>query len=273
MKKTGIFIGYSTYDIMLSSNDIIKKNEKINGDALWKGTGGCAANAAIAFSQLGGKAVLITSIGNSIIGNIIKEELATYHITVIDASEKEDIEAVMSTIIVSKDGDRTIISTNPNQLNQKDIDSIANYHINADVVLFDRHYMALNKHFVPKYQSIPRILDAGRPTNDTSDLIELANHIIAPNHKAYYQLFKTSTSEKLTAISRGADSILLFNKSITEIAVPKTATVINTSGAGDILHGAYAFALASGLKFNEALEFAAKKATSSVSQWGSRLPQ
>jgi sugar/nucleoside kinase (ribokinase family) len=72
------------------------------------------------------------------------------------------------------------------------------------------------------------------------------------------------------AITRGAKPILWSTPdSAGELAV-RAVEPRDTSGAGDIFHGAFCWAYASGYEFTKALEFASEVATESCLHYGTR---
>jgi sugar/nucleoside kinase (ribokinase family) len=72
------------------------------------------------------------------------------------------------------------------------------------------------------------------------------------------------------AITRGSTSILWSTpESSGELAV-RAVEPRDTSGAGDIFHGAFCWAYASGFEFTKALEYAAEVATESCLHYGTR---
>ena len=73
-------------------------------------TGGNAANASIAIARLGGKASLLTQVGQDFFGNLIMTELAAEKVETNRIDQKENISTAYSSIIIDKKGARQIIN-------------------------------------------------------------------------------------------------------------------------------------------------------------------
>jgi sugar/nucleoside kinase (ribokinase family) len=105
--------------------------------------------------------------------------------------------------------------------------------------------------------------DASREACDLADLIFI-------NEAEYAGLYRDSESPKAPTILKhgplGADFI---SDGVTRSAPPApTAHVVDGTGAGEILAGAYLALRASGLTNRRALDYAVRAATSSVTEFG-----
>ncbi len=273
LRPKGLFIGLSTYDIVVKTNKIIEEGVKIDADNLWKGCGGPATNSAIAFSQLGGESHLISRIGNSIFGNQIKNELEKVGVSYTDLENyNSDYEPPISFITVSDTGEKTIVSAINKNLKLKSnipIDIIQNK--SFDIICYDKHLGEKQVDLLKHLKDKPRIYDPGRPSKISFNLLKYANHIIAPDYYEYYELLsELNENTNLRAISRGGENILIFGKNENEINIEKV-DVVDTMGAGDILHGAYSYEIAIGNSEIDSLTNASKIASQSTTRWGARI--
>jgi sugar/nucleoside kinase (ribokinase family) len=269
----GLFIGLSTYDIVVSSDDTIKMGVKIDAISLWKGAGGPATNAAIAFKQLGGESHLISRIGNSTLGIQIKNELNKLGVTFTDIEdEKSSYEPPLSFITVNSSGEKTIISSISNQ-NKTDFQTANRFKglKNIDIVCFDKHLGFKQIELLDYFDITPKVYDPGRPSETAIELINEADYTIAPDYSEYFSLgAKYLDKNKMFAISRGDNSIEILGKGKKEINIRKV-NVIDTMGAGDILHGAFSFYKAKGINSIDSLIKASQTATESTTHWGARI--
>ncbi len=138
----------------------------------------------------------------------------------------------------------------------------------ADVVLIDGHHPDLAAAALThgRNAGIPRVLGAGRWKPHMSELLPTCTHVLAP---AAFRLDgrDESTSERLerlgtridtgadsafVAITAGADPITWIARSSDAetrgITISPQVEAVDTLGAGDALHGAYAWALATGVE-------------------------
>ena len=127
------------------------------------------------------------------------------------------------------------------------------------------------KDIIQNYISTPKVYDPGRPSVIGTKLFDIADHIIAPDYPEYISISnKYYPDKKLMAISKGGQNIELFGDEMDHILIEKVK-VVDTMGAGDILHGAYSFGIANGLKPKDSLIQASKIATKSTTHWGARI--
>src|SRR4030042_2927694 len=108
----GLFVGLCTIDIQLFINEYPESNTKNKVLLSRMDIGGPAINAAITFALLGGKARLVTMIGQHEFRNFMLDKLNERKIEVIDRIEKLKAPPVISTVISSlKSGERTILAS------------------------------------------------------------------------------------------------------------------------------------------------------------------
>src|SRR4051794_1721794 len=89
--KLGIFTGLAGLDIVYYQDSIPLENSKSKTNDYLTEIGGPAANAAITYAMLGGKSYLITCIGDSEFGKIMKKQLHDdYGVEIIDLAEGSD---------------------------------------------------------------------------------------------------------------------------------------------------------------------------------------
>lgn len=107
--KKGFFIGRTTMDILYYMKGLPVENKKAKTTDYRTSVGGNACNAAITYALLGGKATLITAIGNSSVGKSIKMELEEYNVEVIDLLEDAETLPFICAILINVENEsRTI---------------------------------------------------------------------------------------------------------------------------------------------------------------------
>ena len=106
---TGVFVGLAGLDIVYYQNQLPSENKKSKTNDYRIYTGGPAANAAITYALLGGKARLVTCIGQSGIGEIIRRELLQYGVELVDCAGNLPVLPNVSSISVSMDNGSHII--------------------------------------------------------------------------------------------------------------------------------------------------------------------
>lgn len=277
MRPRGLFVGLTTFDVIHYVDAFPEADEKIQAVARWFGAGGPAANAAATFSALGGDATLLTALGSSTLASAAEEELTgSSKVRVVNLARTGDL--ATSSIVVDRTGRRTVTSMNAAGFDDtgmaEDIDEVPD----ADVVCFDSHYPHVVEAVVDSRKDHSNtIFDPGGAKPQTDRLMALASHVIAsralaPNETPSAILRRIQHDRiVLAAVSAGSKPLLVKTaEDEHEIAV-KHVRAVDTLGAGDVLHGAYAFFLARGKQPRAALEAAVTTAGRSCEHHGPRL--
>ena len=277
MKPTGLFVGLTTIDLVHYVERFPVPDEKIQAEGCWLGAGGPAANAAATFAALGGRAWLVTALGTGDLSRLSAADLEAHGVEVIDVSSGGEI--AVSSVMVDRGGRRIVASRNAEAIGAHGIPDRVPDLPAADVLAFDAHYPRLVALVLgcASYATTPVVLDPGNWKPHLPALMDRCEHIIASA-----SLDRTASASELllrlqrhrpvlAAVSRGADPIAAcFEGVATTIDVPATRA-IDTLGAGDVLHGAYAFYLAAGRPVCEALGAGALVAARSCEHRGPRI--
>jgi sugar/nucleoside kinase (ribokinase family) len=280
LSSRGLFIGLAGVDLVYYLDNLPLENNKIKTTDYEMHIGGPAANAAITYAILGGKAKLVTSIGDSKLGETVKNELTdTYGIKVTDISKGKSILLSTSSIAISDNGSRTIWS---GQQKIEDVIEINQEEILKDVrfILSDCNIAGINLK-VLEYghrHEMPIVLDLGSWKTEVPDYLYYATDIIASSQciipsdlGTLEDLYKTCP-DKAFAVTNGEEGIKWLKNGDTGTVYPSKVKVIDTLGAGDIFHGAYCyFKYYKEMTFKESLFYAADVATNSIQFKGPRL--
>jgi len=277
-----LFAGLCTLDLAYLVDRFPQPNQKIAAHSQHLTAGGPATNAAVTFAFLDGAATLATALGRHPLATLIRHDLDAHRVSLLDLTPNHDGPPALSSISVHRaTGQRTVVSANaaaypPVRLHPHSFDPTQ-----LSAVLLDGHHMPLCIEIatLARARSIPVILDAGSWKPGLETLLPLTDiaicsedfqppHLHGLPHTAAFLLHAGPHS---VAITRGPRPIFWFTASgdSGEIPVPPIHP-IDTLGAGDIFHGAFCRAHASGLPFPDALHFAAAVATESCLHYGTR---
>jgi sugar/nucleoside kinase (ribokinase family) len=278
MRPAGLFVGLTTLDVVQYVQRLPAPDEKPQAVAAWTGAGGPAANAAAAFAALGGRATLVTAIGPGPLARVALDDLAALGVQVVDVAGGDGALAV-SAVLVDAGGRRSVVSTNALGFDAARLPDRLPALAAPDVVAIDAHYPGLAAAVLRRagVAGRPVVLDPGGPKPHLGELMALSDHIVASRSldpEAAPEAILSSLERHrplVAAVSCGGDPIRASIAGVrTELAVAR-ADPIDTLGAGDVLHGAYAFHLAAGRAHRAALEAAAALATQSCRRHGPRL--
>lgn len=260
--------------------------------------GGPATNAAITCAGVGVPVTLITALGESPQAELVRHECARFGVTVIDISDvppspTKDEEASaagaagwllpVSSCIVDAAGERTVVSTGAAgselSLGAEGREAITALS-HGDVLLLDGHHpVAALESLMHRPSGTVAVLDAGSVKPHAERWLPRLDVVAG---SADYAAGLGVTHEEALAhaldsgagaavITDGAGPVLWRTADGAEGTVtPPPTTSVDTLGAGDAWHGAFAAALAGAMPMPAAVEFACRVATIRVSHVGAR---
>lgn len=270
-------VGHASYDLVFSVPRHPAEDEKIFANNFLGCGGGPAANAAVAVSLLGYKSAFSGYLGQDLYGDKHWQELVNCNVDT-RLIVRGPSPTPLSSILVKPDGKRALINykgeTKPLPAESLDLNSVR-----PKVILFDGHEphlsIPLAKH--AHLEGIATVLDAGSLHEGTSALIGQVDYLVCS--EKFAQQFAVDNE---TALARLADKapavvITLGEKGLIWrrggdrgklSAFPVTA--IDTTGAGDAFHGAFAAAVASGMDWLDTLYYASAAGSLCCTKTGAR---
>ncbi|MGY8955976.1 MAG: PfkB family carbohydrate kinase [Alphaproteobacteria bacterium] len=233
--------------------------------------GGMAATAAAAVVQLGGRAALWGRLGDDEVGTRILDGLIRRGVQTDSIRRIPNARSPVSSVVIGQNGERQAIV-----FPGRDLDNNADWlpldrisEVNA--LLVDPRWpeaamAALER---AREHHIPAILDADvGPDPVPRELVELATHAIF-SHAGLTQFTGTSdiptalykardSSEAVIGVTAGAAGFYWLSEKDKDVHhIPGLDVVaVDTLGAGDVFHGAFALAIGEGKDVAEAGRFA-----------------
>lgn len=270
MSAVGLFVGLATLDVVQLVERLPGSNQKTTSAQTWLATGGPAAVAAIAFAALGGRARLWTALGKSPAAGLVAADLAGAGVEVVDVAPPGFELAASTVILDAATGDRSVISGSGHL---PTFGKIAGPDLTgADVVLIDGHHPALARSIALAASGVPVVVDAGSHKPVFDDIFGFVTDVICSADYVHPDGLEPAgllaLGPELVAVSHGAAALDWWLRSGAGSVVPQAVAVVDTVGAGDVLHGAYCHSLATGLDRVPALERAVAVATERVRHLG-----
>ncbi|BCY07551.1 PfkB family carbohydrate kinase [Actinoplanes sp. L3-i22] len=274
-----VFAGLCTLDIVQLVTAYPAADEKVTALAQTVAAGGPATNAAVTAAYLGEPATLLTAVGRHPLAAGIRADLAARGVDLIDLAATDEGAPPVSSIVVSA-GHRAVVSTN-GAARAPAVPDLG-FLRGARAVQVDGHYPALARAVLTEARrlGIPTLLDAGSWKAVTPDLLPLLDVVVCsadfhPPGVTDVPAFLAAHGVRWIAISRGPEPILRWTGTDLVAQPVPQATVVDTLGAGDVLHGALTVAVAhrwplTDTTFAEALDEAAAPATRSCTSFGTR---
>ncbi len=276
----GLFIGLSTIDIEYLVEKLPQTNTKAFSTEFAIQAGGPAYNAAVTFSFLGGKAVVLSAVGHGKLSSVVRDDADAHQVWIIDAAPHTKEVPISSVIVEAKTGSRTLVSNSAAVSRPEAPSDDAWEGISPSVLLWDTFYPELAAEAFRRHQgcNAPVILDGDSWKPGIEELLPKVDVAICsecflpPGVSNVSEVFDSlkQVGVKQVAITRGERPILFFDgKTSGQIDLPKIRAV-DTLAAGDIFHGAFSYFYARGISFVEALEHASEVATISCKHFGPR---
>jgi len=289
-KNKILIIGSTNTDMVIKAAKIPAPGETILGGSFLMNPGGKGANQAVAAARLDGKVTFITKSGNDLFGN---QAVALFMKEGIDVSyviKDTDLPSGVALIIVDSSGENSIVvapGSNGNLL-QNDIPS----------TLFERGKFGilLLQLEIPigtvEYSAISAASNGAKvilnpaPAQKLSDNLLKQLWLITPNETETEILTGISVHDLSSAenaasalqqkgvknviITMGYAGAYLKSESFTGMVPVAKVKAVDTTAAGDVFNGAIAVAISEGKDLKEAVEFANKAASISVTRMGAQ---
>ena len=278
MNPSGLFLGLITLDSIYLAAAAPGPNQKITADDFSLAAGGPATNAAVVFAHLGGNARLAGALGSHRMAELVARDLADQGVELNDLDADNPTLPPLSSIVVSRDsGERAVVSRNAAGRLLGSEALPPELLSTADVILIDGHQMGLALAAARGRGDTPLVIDAGSWKPGFDAVIRGADYVLCsadfrpPECDRESQVFEWLREQGVVhaAISHGGGVLSWYGPGRHgEIPVP-VVEVVDTLGAGDVLHGAFCrYCLELG--FPQALERAAAVASRSCTRFGTR---
>ena len=275
-----LFVGLSTIDVVYDVDEFPVANTKVAARSQSVLAGGPATNAAIACAHLGSNAALVTVVGRNVLASVIREELQKHLVQLIDLNPAFEDAPVISSVTVDKAGNRNVISANAMRV------PVPAAHVDpelcrqARIVMVDSHYMEACQAWAAAARTCgtPVVLDGGSWKDGTEALLKSVHTAICSadfmppgcsSRNEVIQFLKNCGVTNIAITNGSAPIEFVFGQSSGSIRVPEV-DVVDTMGAGDILHGAYCHFAAMKRDFVDSLTQAARIASESCRHAGTR---
>lgn len=281
---TGVIcIGIAVHDFIFGMAEMPTRAQKYRARALTEAGGGNAATAAAAIARLGGTARLAARLGDDMVGDVIVRELRGYGVDCSLVRRFPGHRSSLSAVLVDEAGERMIVNYRETDLS--DDTGWLPDPLPSDIgaVLGDNRWPAGAAAMFRKARKagIPAVFDPESPFDeDSAEAMKTATHLAFP---ADALLDYEPAPDVRTAVRRvweATGAFVCATDGPREIVYSTTEGVaslpafaveaVDTLGAGDVWHGAFALALAEDKSEVDALRFASAAAAIKCTRFGGR---
>jgi len=272
-------IGHAAWDITMAVEHHPGPDEKTSACAIASGGGGPAANAAVAVARLGGRSAFAGYFGKDVYGQL--------HINGLQAEGVDTGYVVrggaaspVSVILAKPDGSRTVINHKQDTpwltLDMADLSGLQ-----AKAILFDGHEPLISLPVAEQAgrENIPLILDAGSVHRGTRELASLVDYLAASKKFAldfcgendpYIALEKLADISPNVVVTLGEKGLIWARGGERGRLAACDVPIMDSTGAGDAFHGAFALGVAQGMDWQPLLRFAAAAGALACTKLGAR---
>ena len=276
--------GIIVLDEVFRVEEFPRYDGKVEAQEFFIVNGGCAANAAVAVARLGGRALLAGPLGGPAgkddNGDRVMAALERERVDTSGCQRVDGLSTALSAIFIDARGDRTIVTYRDKRIaavTPRDPEALPGA---ADIVLADNRLPQFVRPIceAARRRKLRVVLDADKATVADDPLFGIATHVIFSAECLAASSGRTDLGEGLKAVARHTAAFLAASNGPDDIVfldggevrrVPVFAVrAVDTLGAGDALHGAFALALAEGQSEAQALRFGAAVASLKCTRLG-----
>jgi sugar/nucleoside kinase (ribokinase family) len=276
-------IGMPVRDATFRTPRVPARGSKENATGFAEICGGNALNAAIAIVRLGGRAALCGPIGDAkeTSARFIFEQMAHEGIDTKHLIHMPGLVTPISAVMIDPTGERTIVTFRDPELWRVKLPG-------ADTLLDDCHAILVESRCAEfctgicaeaVRRGIPVIVDADRAMSLREGLLTASTHLIFSSEPLQETADITDDGEALKKIAKLTPSFLAGTRGprgtiwldeqgeLRETPAFPVHTV-DTLGAGDVFHGAFALAVTENQQLRQALQFASAAAALKCTRFG-----
>lgn len=284
-----ICLGITTLDRIWPVLDLPSTGGKYRASDYLEVGGGMAANAAVAAARLGADCAYWGRAGDDAAGSTMQQEMAAYGVNTANFRRFAGARSAISAVIVSQDGERMIVNYRgmgiPDDPSWLPLEQAKQ----ADAIHADIRWVegAAAIFTAARQAGIPTVLDGETATEAAfATVLPWTDHAIFSepglrsfagpdclHNEASRREALTRVRElgcRVAAVTRGAKGTLWLDEQGFHHLPSFHVEVVDTTGAGDVFHGAYALAIGEGQSVAHAMRFASAVAALKCTRQGGR---
>jgi len=283
-RRVVLCAGIAVEDFIFKVERFPLPGEKVQASTLIATPGGCAANAAMAVARLGGVAHFAGPVGTDEASARFLHGLAR---TGVDAHGVERVDGgsiSVSGIFIDATGEKLVVTRRGEKLAQVQPRDAAALVAGADIVMADNRFPDFVRPILQAaaQRGIPAVLDGDQATTPDDPLFAIATHVIFSSEalRATTGVDDLAAALKVMAkvlakaapgflaVTNGPEPILWLEHGEVRHMAGFPVEAVDTLGAGDTFHGAFALTLAEGRELIPAMRFAAAAAALKCTRFG-----
>lgn len=259
-------IGNISYDVTMPISNYPLENTKTRSEDKIECGGGPASTAAYLLGKWNTNCYFSGVIGDDIYGKKLKEEFNKVNVNV-NYLQINNLPTTFSFIIANKEnGSRTIFTHRNNDTKLKE------YELNfqPDVILMDGQEYEMSIKLLDEYPNSISIIDAGRCTENVINLAKKVKYLVTSksfaeeitnmkvditDHQTLKEMFLKVEEifNNIVIITLEENGSMYRDNNTIKIVHSIKVKAVDSTGAGDIFHGAFTYFISKGLPMKEVL--------------------
>ncbi len=276
--QTVVCVGIATLDLVLSVATLPSVPGKYRAGERVEVGGGVAANAAVAVARLGGRAEFFGRVGDDPVGDRIVAGLEHEGVGVSGVQRVAGSASPVSIALIDGKGERLIVNHAGPELFASGDAAIGA----ADAVLADMRWPSGGAGALraARAAGIPAILDCDHDPAGREETLAAATHIVFAQSTLAAYAGSAAPADSLpraaartgawVAVTAGAGGVYWLDGDQLNHVPAFAVEAVDTLGAGDVFHGAFALGLADGMAPEPALRRASAAAAIKCTRFGGR---
>ncbi len=280
-----VCVGHSTFDTTLPMKEYPTENIKYRLDHHIECGGGPASNGAYLLAKWGMDTSIASVVGDDYYGECVIKDFQKVGADITYLEKMPDHMTTSSYIIANmSNGSRTILSSKDEAVRKlsRDVD------IMADVILIDGEHPETAHEVLDKNPSSISVIDAGRFNEDTVALGKKVTYLVCSKDFAEEFTNKKIDVNDISSIDVVYRELKDYFKNTVVITLEATGSyteidgeaqiipsisvkALDSTGAGDIFHGAFTYFIANGYSLLDTIKFSSITSAISVTRIGSRF--
>jgi ribokinase len=269
-------------DMTVTAERIPLKGETLTGSSISYIPGGKGANQAVAMAKLGAEVQMFGCVGDDSSGEKLLANLEQYGIDISCVRKVQGVPTGTAFITVGENDNTIIVIAGANGcVDREYVDSVKDEIFTAELVVLQHEIPIDTVEYVVRLcheKQIKVVLNPAPAHEIAPEILEMVDYVTPNEHEAAI-LFGDELSQEdllkkypqkliITQGSRGV-SVGRLNGEIENIPA-RPAKVVDTTGAGDTLNGAFCVQISRGADIAEALRFANVTASLSTERFGAQ---
>lgn len=276
-----LVIGHAAYDITFPLDKFPEENTKTRVPSRVECGGGPAFNAAYLLGKWGMDVSFAGLVGNDNFGQKLNRQLQMVGIKTNYLQFSNNFPTTNSFIIANTSvGSRTVLTYRPESAKMDDFE----LDFEPDIILMDGQEYDLSVKFIKKYPKAISIIDAGRPKENIINLAKMVNYVVCSKEFAegvtdikvtdnnsiinLYKKMENTFLGKIIVTLESKGALYKYNNQI-KIMPSLKVKAVDSTGAGDIFHGAFTYAVANNYDLERAIMISNIAGALSVTKIGS----